>query len=328
MNFFKGRGLKEISYERLRNMRFSPGDVFWVKRGGDPVKLISVGSVLDDKVIAKFEERKIPLLINNFCRNENLAQAEGLFEDLKKAESERKKVAARENILNWFKGIYWKGSADGNLIDLIVIGDRCFYDFDEKISKKMRNNCLLLYKRSSLLSILGVILSLTFGHIDYVFLKDFYHIIYLLDFHFYDSNFSIHMQEALNLERGKTGEGLRFLSKHKGEREEFESHIKKSFDKVFKELKGLFTNKELINLILIHHEKMDGSGIPKKLSEDEMSDLEIIVVLLSHLSPYNDIRYMKNDGKRYLKKAIALASRSRGKFLSKKTGLLLKSVMG
>ena len=299
--------LEEISFEELERGVFCPGRLYWIKRNGRPLKLLEVGEVLDHEYIAKFKRQDALLKIYRISNLGVVTEGKMLLQAFKNAESEMKRVELREELLKWFKSIYWDGSRSGSLLDLVRVTVERFYNFDEKTSNHLREASILLYKRSALVGAFGVMTALALGYLDYKLLSDIYHLCFLFDYSLDHNSLSFNLLNAIELERQRSGKGVAclFLGENPGpELEIFQSHPMKSFEITMKECQAIFHDPHLLRLILRHHEKINGKGFPLGLNEHEMSDLELMIILINHIVTYENLDYQLNDGKGFYRHLI------------------------
>ena len=294
--------LKSITVENLVGHILSPGDVYWIKANKTKVKLINSGQIIDKKFLEKFSDKKNSLQIHyKFSSSQKQREViENLFFKLKNEQFEMNNVGYVKRIL---KGIFPTGATEYSFVDLISIGHKCFYEFDDNATDLLVETDVKLFQRSSILSIYAVILSMMSGYFDYKFLKDIYHICYLFDFSFSQDKMSYYQAEALEKERLK-GNGRSFLEGKNGEYEEFIKHPETSYKIVKRKFLKFFSNKQLVNIIKIHHEKIDGSGFPSQNNEEDFIDLERILIFLNESLSYEYSCFEKETGIDYLEKSI------------------------
>lgn len=298
----------EMSYEELMKFHFSPGDVFWKRKFAGPIRLIRAGDIVNQKHMHKFREGNHTFFVCSIVNQDNVNKVAKLFEELSKIRIGKDRSQKRNEILGWFKKIYWDGEEEGSLLDLVMIGERAFYIFEKEVQERLQETSMLLYRRSSFLSILSVFFALGLGHMEFTFLSDLYHICYLFDYSLEKNNLSFAINEALEMERMEVGRGKKYLAGiSEDEVEKFESHPRMSMNQTLTDCKKYFVNPDLVYLIDLHHERVSGNGFPNGINENEMSDIENIITSLVHIIAYDDIVFENNDGPNYAKKILARA---------------------
>ncbi len=297
----------EISIQDLHEMIFTPGEIYWKKRSGKLLKVLNAGEAIDEKNITKFEKNQMKLKIKCFVNMELIDLAVENLKNLKQATNEVERIAIRKTILFWLKNNYWEDDAKGNFLDLTKIGERAFYIFDREMTETLKGMSRSVFERSALVATIGVFCALSLGYTDFKLLQDTYSLSFLLDFAFDKTSYSFNLNKATELERNVPGDGVSFLIIGKDTGPELNSFMQHTFKgaRLARERCGkFFNNEEILKYIIVHHERINGNGFPLRINEDEMSDIEMLIIFLNGLIPYNTFKYAKNDGKAFFKKVI------------------------
>ncbi len=319
--------LREISCTELENSIFSPGDIFWVKKSGARIKILGSGDVIDHEYLKKFDGRANGLQANIIADISVVGDAMKLFLSLSHARTENERIERRMELMRWFKNIFWIGSHRGSLLDLVKIGTEVFYKLDVDTSQRLTSASNFLFKRSALVAPMAVFICLGMGYLDFNFLRDLYHLCFLFDFALDRQGLSYNLLKATELERRKSGDGIAclFLGDNPGpELEAFQFHPRKGMLEAKELCSKHFTDPNLINLIMKHHERVNGKGFPFGINEDEMSDLDTIIIFLNHLISYDELSYSRNDGQQFLKNQLECES---GEDAGEIFGLRLKDII-
>jgi hypothetical protein len=83
-------------------------------------------------------------------------------------------------------------------------------------------------------------------------------------------------------------------------------------------------NLGLLNIIAIHHERIDEVDSQNGLCEDEINDLESIFILLLNIFPYEKLEFEENDGKKFFYNIISSTDK---KLVEKNHGIRLTSML-
>ncbi len=286
--------------------RFSQADIVWVKRSGKKVALIKAGDYFFADRIETY--KKLNVEIDSYVSEERILEFVSLMEAYKSSEflladKEKRKEELDNNILNWLARVFWTGSEEGSLVELVIALEKVFFSISDDGVEYLINKSELLFKRNSKYSSLMVCLAFIVGYRDYEFLKDLYNLTYFMDIDLLERNLDSIIVQGLEEERVYGKRGLKLLeSKNmKKDKEALLTHIalltREKIDsfyqsRYFDEIKNVFS---------FHHEKISGDGFPKGMNGHELSDLEVIVIFINGILPFKDFSYEKRDGREYFK---------------------------
>jgi hypothetical protein len=265
----------EISFEQLENFCFAPGDITWKGK----LTLCSAGDVVDHSYLLKFSKTQNSFPCHYRMYSWNVEKFCSFMTDLSESKAHSLRDQTRINFLAWFRMIYWLGKADGSLLDLMEGAHRSFFDLPKELEAEWKEKSLDLYRVYSLQGALMVCFSLALGYVDYKVLKDIYHLPFFFDSGLLDK-LNFNYVAAISEEWQDKGKPLHLL-KNTVEKKEFEDHSKKPFVNYPEVEEKFFHMKNLLPLIMRHHEKTDGSGFPDGLNWSELSDLEALIVFVS-----------------------------------------------
>ncbi|HAZ13784.1 MAG: hypothetical protein A2X86_19700 [Bdellovibrionales bacterium GWA2_49_15] len=305
----------------LQNYLISPGDVFFTFKTGKVVKLLRAGSPVDPARMKRYLSSAGSLSIEKVTDPVNVARSQELWLGLRNEKDFLKVPGMRLKILQWFKKVYWDGTENGSLLDLVNIGERVFYGLPPQIESVMKSKCFDLFTRGALMGSLGATLCLALGYVEFSFLRDFYHTCMLLDMKLHEKmSFSLH--EAMEKGRQDYEEGLQYLE---GLGLPLETQLYQDHEQMHENISNLFSDYNVALLIARHHERVDGTGFPGRLSEGEMSDVECLLLFLDALLPMQEMNFSSNDGRGYFKKAI-LENNLKDKILSIRLEKMLEHI--
>jgi hypothetical protein len=316
-----------LSYDQLGYSFLAPGDIYWMKKNKQLVKIFHAGDYLLPEVLTKFRTGKKILVIDQLIDMPNIKKGLESWRNFCEIKDENERVKIRREILRWFSDIYWTGKKSGSLLDLAVLGQKQFYSFDQAMTDQLRNIGVDSFNRSFLVAGFAVFSALAMGHTDYNFLKDFYNVCFFLEYGLKE-NFTYNIRQALELERQNCGKGLQSL--HVGDKTSWEYNVffgypEKSYKKVLSECKTFFHSEDAVRPITRQHERIDGTGFPNRVNADEMNDLESILVAFNHLVPYGPSNYVFSDGKRFLQEFVSKSAVG-GNFCSKRLKKIFSGV--
>ena len=111
--------LDKISFEKISEFRFSPGDIYWPRKSGKLTKLVSCGEIIQSDFILKFQKTCDELLIDNTTKS---IVTNIVIDELKKLkelsfEPDVKKI--REKTMKWLANGLWFQNTPFHLIDLV-----------------------------------------------------------------------------------------------------------------------------------------------------------------------------------------------------------------
>ncbi|MBD66117.1 MAG: hypothetical protein CME62_12975 [Halobacteriovoraceae bacterium] len=265
--------------------------------------LLRAGDYIDQEFINHFHQKGLTTIFElPVVSNESIVKYENIFLDLKKAQTEDDKYAARDQFIKHIVAENYDNS-QASILDLVIACFNEFYSLPEMVIHKYQENSVDLYSRTLLMSTISVLAAATNNYLDYKFLKDFYNTCFLMDFGLVDySEISYRLVMACEAERSKPNSGFEVLDKyraHDSERFVFRHHPKISYD-FAKEHNKHFFNPDLVEMIKYHHEKYDGSGFPKGIHYSALSDFETLLTFCDYMIPFQEHHFTKGDGKKVI----------------------------
>jgi hypothetical protein len=298
--------IRPFKIEELKGYLLYPGDIFWQRKSG-PIKIAHAGDPVKIQDLQKYTKAGNSLQIHWLINEKKVEQACNYINALKMKIFDHEKIKDREIIFEWFSRNFYDDKIESSLLELAVIGHKEFYDFEESFTAKCSDTSVELFRRCSVLASLNVLFAISFGFLDYDFLRDLYHVTYLFDYAFEKEGYSYSLLQASELERIAGQEG-RNLLKVGAELTIFDQHpyASKSFAEL--DFYQIIINKSLFELIEKHHEKFDGRGFPAGINEHEMSLLESIIVFTAAAIPYDGEVFKQNDGRGYIRKTLSSMS--------------------
>ncbi len=292
--------MREINSLDIQQMILAPGDIFWLRSGGKKIKIARSGQVIDSKIIDKFTGKDFSFELDEYFSlptsvRETLVSD---FNKLKLEKLEMNRVALVKKILGT---VFVEYHGQVAFVDFMFIGLESFYNLDTSVTEELANIDVRLFQRSAIFATYAVLLAMSVGYLDYFFLQDIYHVCFFFDCNFSLEQVSYFVLEALEKER-QEGQGKSFLQA-KGKKldlETFYNHPEESFRLAKKKFKKFINNKEIFQLIRLHHEKIDGSGFGRKLNDEDFTDIERLLIFINESLPFVDVELSADKGKNFL----------------------------
>lgn len=299
-----GDNLRRITSLDIQQMILAPGDIFWLRASGRKIKIAKAGQVIDSKIIQKFEGRDFEFdLDESFSLPEEVRQS--LVEKFKKLKLEKLEMNRVNLVKEIITVLFVDYAGKVAFSDLIFIGLESFYGLDVEVTEELTNIDVRIFQRSSVLGIYSVLVAMITGYFEYEFLQDIYHLCFFFDCYFSLEQVSYYVTEALEKER-QSGQGKSYLQEKVKELEDFEKHPEESFKLAKRKYKRFMNNKEVFQLIRLHHEKIDGSGFSNGYNDEDFTDIERIIIFLSESLPFGDLDLDKDKGKDFLMRNIVM----------------------
>lgn len=285
---------KQVRVEDLRGLKISPGDFYlYQPTRGKCVLQLKAGEVVDQDFIVRMTSKKDQMLMLENKIDEIWAKGlEKLLNQLKKLEGESDQ---QEKVLEKIQALWaadlWGSKGDIHLFDWAYTCFQVFTQGEDKLAMHLYQEQMILYWRGLYSSSLNVLFAVSCGYKDFSFLKDLYHLGWMMDLSIADGGFTYNTQITCELEKLKSGAGAMFLTKRshlQKDLELFMQHPTMSYEKAVKNWASLLTNHELLTGILVQHARADGNGFPSKLKASDISDWEAILIMTDHLIDYQE----------------------------------------
>lgn len=272
--------------------KWSPGDLFWHKASGSKVALLRSGDYIDHVRFERLRSRNMKVSFESQVDISYLESGMQIFEELKSADSfkgdkESRKINTRTKFLRWSAPYLWSGENMISLLEIASLFSRAFYELDEQAHHAFSDLPVSLQQRSLAYSSMVCSTALIIGHTDFKFLQDVFHTTLFCDLSLKSESYTYLFEEVLEKERLEPGGGIESLTNKNMEHKSnvLEMHPELSKFQAEELLKGIVKNQQLLNLINIHHETLDGKGFPSKLNVHELNDIEKIFLAVGKCLP-------------------------------------------
>jgi hypothetical protein len=160
----------------------------------------------------------------------------------------------------------------------------CFSEFNSVSHDqllKLHEADLHLFQKSFYSAAFAVIIALCSDFHHYPMVKDFYNLTLTLDLGLCTTSYTYFVAEGCNHENQNPGKGKEHMLKLGASAQEidlFLGHPQRSYEYV-KNTSSLLTNVELAEVALYQHELSDGTGFPRGIRKDRVSNWEAVVLL-------------------------------------------------
>lgn len=265
--------------------------------------LLRAGEILTQEFIDKYTNKNVEVFKTLPVASEPSIQVyKDLWIKLKNSTSQKQQLQVKDEVLLTFLKENQKDS-EGSILNFVISCFEEFYQLPLDVMMKFQAKSYLMFTRALLMSSFSAISSLAHGISDYDYIKDFFNTTLFLDYglvEFKDFNYMLSM--ACESERSKPGSGESYLELHGRSQEEifvFRDHPNRSV-RALKEFAQYFKNKEVIELIRFHHEKVDGSGFPAGLYYSGLSQTEMLLSFCDNLVPFEEHIFAKEDGHKFV----------------------------
>lgn len=283
----------------VMEMHFSVGEIFWTMSSGKKISLFHPGDWIRKDYLRKFIDAGKEIQIEPIVNDEFCSKGLMLFKKLMETEEEKEKADIREEIITWLSVGFWNGEEEVGLLDLVFVCEQSFYSFTTEEEQRLFDASGDLFKRSSAVGGLLVMLAIVLGYMDKDLLRDLYHLCFLFDISLDESVLSTNLINALEHERLSPQSWHDALED--SEVDTFKTHSNEGVEKAFSLYEERISNPGLLHFIETHHERVNGQGFPLGLQESEISDLEGLIIFVNNRFPYSNMEMKSGDAKAFLR---------------------------
>ena len=183
----------------------------------------------------------------------------------------------------------------------------CFSEFNSVSHEqllKLHEADLHLFQKALYSAAFAVIIALCSDYHHYPMVKDFYNLTLSLDLGLCGANYTYFVAEGCNHENQNPGKGKEHMIKLGASAQEIElflAHPQQSYDYV-KNSSSVLVNVELAEVILYQHELSDGSGFPRGIRKDRVSNWEAVVLLADSMVEIQYEHAFERDVLRFISK--------------------------
>lgn len=318
-----------ISLDELEKIGMTTADIFGVLQNSKKeVIFLRAGEYVLPSFIDKFRAKGV----KSFYLKQHMDPKEvdlwkAAWDQVKKMESlsEFERFEARKVFTQQFKSLYFDGKVPTSLLSLMSVTHAEFSALNNEFMYQYAEKNYILFKRSILVASLSLPIIISFGYVDWQFLKDVYNSTLLLSYHLSDEKFTVTMKNALTLESMGKGLAIEYL-KLKSPSEIANLLNEEELEQMctaFYEVKNQHV-KDLYSIFYKTFKKSEDDGIA---IEQETPDWISVILFVEKIIPYEDYQFVPGDGNKFLKIRIekTLTENFLKSFGFKKIRNLLKS---
>jgi hypothetical protein len=304
---FSKDDLQEITLNNLEVNTISSSHLYFITPNEQAFLLLRAGDLLTENFISEYTNKGMKSVYAFQVSSAVIIKKySDSFDSLLSAKNELIRQQVAETIIWDFTQDFWINKNE-SLLSFVKVCFEKFYFLKIEDLVKLNEQSLILYSRGLLSSSFGVINCLMNRVVDPYFLKDVYNSILMMDYGLISEGpISYSIVKACEEERNRPGLGIKFLETQKrpeAEKKIFLNHPKQSA--IFLEKnRDSFFNKEVIDIILCHHEKSDGSGFPFQIPYSSITDMETLLTFADNLVAFQEHKFFSGDSQIFLKKSL------------------------
>lgn len=293
---------KEVSLEELKETFISKGNIYLPRLGNikDLTLQLKPLDIITEEFYSLAKKRNAETaLLEDHLNPDDLNHIKTKLRKLGETQDPTDFRKLASEIAKDIKKDIFLYKTKANLGELSIIMFKVFSDSNFKIYEELFSNSYLFYQRAILTSSLAVTFAYLLGYQDILFLKDLYHVSWMMDLAFSKIILSPNMKVASELERIKSGAGLIYLKKVKSrESKIFLTHPKLSFEQAKQEWGHCFQDSLILDAIKFQHEDKLGNGFYHRVQSVNFSLWESALFAADHMITYDE---RKIDQVKYLK---------------------------
>ena len=270
----------------------------FLSSGGRKFYLMKPGVFVDPGFIKKYAVSNHAFDFESVINDDVKEKFKLLFRELRYLRFEKDLREKSFEILGYFHRVF---SDNEHFLSyaLACHEEFCQVPFEEQL--RMHETDMHLYRKALYAAAFSVIVALANDYYDFLMLRDFYNLTFMLDIGLCQTSYSYFVAQACNEENKNPGSGKEFLQKEKAsdfEMEVFLKHPAKSYE-VLKSL-SILAYSELAEVTLYQHELSDGTGFPRGVFKGQVSSWEAIVIFADSLVEIVTDYTFENEVLKYL----------------------------
>ncbi|GEM_PF-4303176 len=264
-------------FQQIQEYFFLPGNLYLTKGSVDKILIATVGDILSEGDYKKFSKDQKRFFLDTKVNPNNIVETTKYLQLLHDAFSEVDHLNWRSDFLRWIKKSYLDDKSNSSFLDLMISFRQHLLKIPTHVEQTFTQSALSLYVRSSATATLATIGSIALGILDYNFLEKIYNNILMLDFNLVSDGANYNTLKLL-----ADNQSYSILKKHNDATivNNFLSHVTSENPPPQLDLK-LYKR-----VLKIHHEKIDGSGFPSGLIQEELTTLEEIILYSLDIAPF------------------------------------------
>lgn len=301
---FTGTELYACEWTFIKECTLAVSDLFWKKSDGRLYRLAQKGDYLDHEKLKKFYDKN-QTLFSAITKLEDFEEyLDEMLAKFSEAEFEKQRLVARQELISFLYQFYYLQDSHAELFDMVHVFDRRF-----NLLRKDHLGFLLSYpdhhRRASLIGALNVIGGILLGYNSVSYLQDLYSIAFFYQASTYPQ-MSLNVSQAYDLER-KSHQAFEqyVLGLSEAEQGLIFSHPQTDYMWAKDQFAHVLHHESSYQLIQRTHERVNGSGYPHQLCQEEISDIEMWILFVSRCFSVAGFQYRSEDGAGFLPKLLA-----------------------
>ena len=298
--------LTSVDISAFKVNSFADSHVFLIfEKVKKPFIILRASEVITQGFLKKYHNSKLFVLKVNSKKSK--FKLKSLLTELRYAEDELTRQEVSKEILD--TSIDIGQSKQESILGVCVEYFQAFYSLPKKYLLEQFEQSSALNQRSLVVATFAVMIAIKDKNVDFNFLKDLFTISFHLDSGLYQGkNLNHYLINACERQR-VYADGRDYLRLcNKSSLKHFISHPEKSYD-FLKSLEVFIQNKDLIEIVRLHHELEDGSGFPRGTKHQVLSSIEEYIALADGLVSFDVRDFTEGDGHIYGQELTKLSSK-------------------
>ncbi len=290
--------LEQINLNDLKVNTISRGHLFHlIGKNKKPFLLLRAGDFIDQSFISKYQDKGLNTIHRLKLADDIIInEYKNIFKEMLFSKNQDSLFTLRDKIFIAISQDFLIKQNKSFLNYTIACYECCFL-LPHEIIELYHSRSMVLYTRAILSSAISTLVLLANGHVDFVFIKEFYNTAFTIDIGLLlKGQTSYHLIKACEVERNNPGEGLEYLKRNSlSDQKIFNEHPLKGYERLM-EYSELFIYPEIIENIKYHHEKFDGSGFPEGYYYSVLSETETMLTFCDYIVPFEEFIFHEKDG--------------------------------
>ena len=298
--------LVSVDINAFKVNNFAEGHIFLIfEKIQKPFIVLRASEVITHEFLKKYHGTKLYTLnINSQKEKLNLRS---LLTELRYAEDELTRQEVSRELFE--VSIQIGQSKEESILGICIEYFTAFYSLPKKYLLEQFEQSSALNQRSLVVATFAVMIAIKDKNVDFDFLKDLFTISFHLDSGLYQSKKLNHYLINACERQRVYADAREYLSQcNKDSLDHFISHPQKSYE-FLKSLEVFIQNKELIEIVKLHHESEDGSGFPIGTKHQSLSSTEEYIALADKIVSFDVRDFIEGDGHTYGQELAKLSSK-------------------
>ncbi len=259
-----------------------PMDCIWTKISGKEILFHKAGSAISFKNLEEQISNGMKITFDMKINKDWITEGLSFIEELKNLEAIQYPVPSaiqewRKKFLGWLYPTLQQTNKSISYLDLCFFCEQAFFSSSETLKLRFIQYPLEIQRKNLIAASIGVFMAVSLGYTNYDFLKEVF-TVYL----FFDAPYSCEIWSNsekdffLKLWRGEV------TSEEMEEKNLLVEEYFQQMQKAIEEIRPEFTHKRLSKYLTWSFEKVNGPGRYFNFSQQELSDLDSLSLLVYH----------------------------------------------